>query len=167
MIAGPEPFPPAGSHRKEGEDLRHMKNGFLCVGIAALVLIVPTAWAATELMAAFRGLEIPFDLMNGDDLIAKGKYDLEVHFSKVDTNYLYLLRLMRKGQYLHEVKGGRIEYQAQTIQDLMKDPKIPKDPTLRFRRLPESDIVDIIFESGKTSNFPFEKAFFRLRKAPD
>ena len=81
----------------------------------------------------------------------------------MDTNVLYVLRVMQKGKSINEVPGQGIEYQAQTIQALMKDPKIPERPTLRFRKIPETDIVDLIFESGKSGNFSFMKALFRMK----
>ena len=143
--------------------MRYGKRGSLWAWLALVFLVVPEGRAATTKIAVFRGTEIPFDLRSGDDIIKRGKYDLEVHFSKVDTNVLYILRVMQKGKSINEVPGQGIEYQAQTIQALMKDPKIPDKPTLRFRKIPETDIVDLIFEAGKTGNFSFMKALFRMK----
>ena len=82
----------------------------------------------------------------------------------MDTNYLYVLKFMRKGKSLYDIPGQRIEYQALTLQDLAKDPKIPKEPTIRIRKLPMGNLVDFIYESGKTGNMPFEKAYFRVEQ---
>ncbi len=143
--------------------MRYRKRGVLWASVALVFLAVPYGRAETTRIALFRGTEIPFDLKSGDDVIKRGKYDLEVHFSKVDTNVLYVLRVMQKGKSLNEVSGQGIAYQAQTIQALMKDPKIPEKPTLRFRKIPETDIVDLIFEAGKSGNFKFMKALFRMK----
>jgi hypothetical protein len=120
--------------------------------------------AETERISIFRGIEIPFDFKSGDIVVEQGKYDLEIYYSKVDTNFLYFLRFMRKGRFLYEIPGQRIEYQATTIQELREDPKIPKEPTIRIKKMPSSNLVDFIFESGKTGNMPFEKAFFRVEQ---
>jgi len=130
----------------------------------AIFIIACSGLAETQRISIFRGVDIPFDFKSGDIVVDQGKYDLDVHFSKVDTNYLYLLKFMRKGKVLYEISGQRIEYQAQTITDLARDPKIPKEPTIRIRKLPGGNLVDFIFESGKTGNMPFEKAFFRVEQ---
>ena len=130
----------------------------------AIFIIACSGLAETQRISIFRGVDIPFDFKSGDIVVDQGKYDLDVHFSKVDTNYLYLLKFMRKGKVLYEISGQRIEYQAQTITDLARDPKIPKEPTIRIRKLPGGNLADFIFESGKTGNFPFEKAFFRVEQ---
>jgi hypothetical protein len=82
----------------------------------------------------------------------------------VDTNFLYIIRVLQKGKYVHEIPGQKIEYQAQTLQELARDPKIPEKPTIRFRKIPETKIFDLIFESGKTGNFRYMKAFFRVEQ---
>jgi hypothetical protein len=142
----------------------HRKRGILWASIVVLGFVAPYAGAATERISLFKGVEIPFDFKSGDTVISRGKYDLEIHFSKVDTNYLYILKLLRKGQWLYDIPGQRIEYQALTLQDLAKDPKIPEKPTIRIRKLPTGNLVDFIYESGKTGNMPFEKAFFRVQQ---
>lgn len=143
--------------------MNYGRRGLLWTWVALVFIAVPYGRAETTRIALFRGTEFPFDLKAGDEIIKRGKYDLEVHFSKVDTNVLYVLRVMQKGKPVNEVSGQGIEYQAQTIQALMKDPKIPDKPTLRFRKIPETEIVDLIFESGKTGNFCFMKALFRMK----
>jgi hypothetical protein len=130
----------------------------------AIFIIACSGLAETQRISIFRGVDIPFDFKSGDIVVDQGKYDLDVHFSKVDTIYLYLLKFMRKGKVLYEISGQRIEYQAQTISELSRDPKIPKEPTIRIRKLPGGNLVDFIFESGKTGNMPFEKAFFRVEQ---
>ena len=130
----------------------------------AIFMIICSGRAETQRISVFRGVDIPFDFKSGDIVVDQGKYDLEIHFSKVDTNFLYLLKFMRKGKTLYEISGQRIEYQAQTITALAQDPKIPKEPTIRIRKLPGGNLVDFIFESGKIGNMPFEKAFFRVEQ---
>ena len=130
----------------------------------AIFVIICSGRAETQRISVFRGVDIPFDFKSGDIVVDQGKYDLEIHFSKVDTNFLYLLKFLRKGKNLYEISGQRIEYQAQTITALAQDPKIPKEPTIRIRKLPGGNLVDFIFESGKTGNMPFEKAFFRVEQ---
>lgn len=139
-------------------------KGFLWLALVLAALAVCSVRAETERVSIFRGVDIPFDFKSGDVVVEQGKYDLEIHFSKVDTNYLYVLRFLRKGKQLYDIAGQRIEYQALTIQDLMKDPKIPKEPTIRIRKLPMGNLVDFIYESGKIGNMPFEKAFFRVEQ---
>jgi hypothetical protein len=151
----------------EEGNVKYGKRGVFWALIALVFLAAPYGRAATTKIAMFRGTEIPFDLKRGEDVIKQGKYDLEVHFSKVDTNVLYLLRVMQKGKSIHEIPGQGIAYQSQTIQTLMKDPKIPDKPTLRFRKIPDTSIVDLIFESGKTGNFRFMKAFFRMEQVQE
>lgn len=148
--------------------MNHRKGGVLCAWLVwTAVVAAPYAGAGTTRIAIFKGMELPCDLKCGNEVIKQGKYDCEVHFSKVDTNLLYIIRLLKKGQYVHEIPGQPIEYQAQTLQDLAKDPKIPDKPTIRFRKLPESPIFDIIFESGKTGNFRYMKAFFRTEQVQE
>jgi hypothetical protein len=46
---------------------------------------------------------------------------------------------------------------------LFQDPNIPDDPKLRFRKVPEEKIVNIIFESGKrTGTYPCIKVMFQM-----
>ncbi len=134
----------------------------LALGLATLA--VCSVRAEAERVSIFRGVDVPFDFKSGEVVVEQGKYDLEIHFSKVDTNFLYVLRFLKKGKQLYDIAGQRIEYQALTIQDLMKDPKIPNEPTIRIRKLPMGNLVDFIYESGKVGNMPFEKAFFRVEQ---
>jgi len=141
------------------------RKSYVFGGIIGLVIVLTgTAWGQLERVSVFKGVEFPFDFKSGETIIQKGRYDLEVCYSKSDTSFLYFLRLMRSGKYLYEIPGERIEYPALTIQDLMKDPKIPNGPTIRIKKIPESNLINIIFESGKTGNMPFEKAFFRVEE---
>lgn len=140
------------------------KNRVLWYSFVLAVFTVCSGWAEMQRLSIFRGVDIPFDFRAGDTVVEHGKYDLEVHISKVDTNYLYVLKFMRKGKTLYDIPGQRIEYQAVTMQDLAKDPKIPKEPTIRIRKLPMGNLVDFIYESGKTGNMPFEKAYFRVEQ---
>ena len=140
------------------------KKGIFWHMLVLAAFAVCSGRAETKRVSIFRGVDVPFDFKSGDVVVEQGKYDLEIHFSKVDTNYLYVLRFLRKGKQLYDIAGQRIEYQALTIQDLMKDPKIPKEPTIRIRKLPMGNLVDFIYESGKVGNMPFEKAFFRVEQ---
>ncbi len=140
------------------------KNRILWHAFVLAVFAVCSGWAGTQRISIFRGVDIPFDFKAGDIVVEQGKYDLEVHFSKVDTNFLYFLKFIRKSKILYDIPGQRIEYQALTLQELAKDPKIPDKPTIRTRKLPGGDLVDFIFESGKTGNFRYQKAFFRVEQ---
>jgi hypothetical protein len=143
----------------------HFKEkGILWRALVLAAFAVCSVRAETERVSIFRGVDIPFDFKSGNVVVEQGKYDLEIRFSKVDTNFLYVLRFLRKGKQLYDIAGQRIEYQALTIQDLMKDPKIPNEPTIRIRKLPMGNLVDFIYESGKIGNMPFEKAFFRVEQ---
>jgi len=144
--------------------MRIKQSRFFWRAIGLVVFLTSIAWTQTERISVFKGVEFPFDFKSGDTIIEKGRYDLEIYYSKVDTNFLYFLRIMRKGKFLYEIPGERIEYSATTIQELRKDPKIPKEPTIRIKKIPESNLVNILFESGKTGNMPFEKAFFRVEE---
>ncbi len=144
--------------------MRFKKKGVFWQTLVLAAFVVCTGRAETERISIFKGVDIPFDFKSGDIVVDQGKYDLEIRFSKVDTNFLYVLRFLRKGKQLYDIAGQRIEYQALTIQDLMKDPKIPKEPTIRIRKLPMGNLVDFIYESGKIGNMPFEKAFFRVEQ---
>lgn len=144
--------------------MRFKKKGVFWQTLVLAAFVVCTGRAETERISIFKGVDIPFDFKSGDIVVDQGKYDLEIRFSKVDTNFLYVLRFLRKGKQLYDIAGQRIEYQALTIQDLMKDPKIPKEPTIRIRKLPMGNLVDFIYESGKVGNMPFEKAFFRVEQ---
>jgi hypothetical protein len=144
--------------------MRFKKNRVLWYTFVLAALAVCSVWAEMQRLSIFRGVDIPFDFRAGDVSVEHGKYDLEVHFSKVDTNYLYVLKFMRKGKPLYDIPGQRIEYQAQILQELAKDPKIPKEPTIRIRKLPMGNLVDFIYESGKTGDRPFEKAYFRVEQ---
>lgn len=144
--------------------MRFKKKGVFWQTLVLAAFVVCTGRAETERISIFKGVDIPFDFKSGDIVVDQGKYDLEIRFSKVDTNFLYVLRFLRKGKQFYDIAGQRIEYQALTIQDLMKDPKIPKEPTIRIRKLPMGNLVDFIYESGKVGNMPFEKAFFRVEQ---
>jgi hypothetical protein len=145
--------------------MRFKRSGVYWGRIAlAIFFIICSGRAETKRISLFRGVDIPFDFKSGDIVVNQGRYDLEIHLSKVDTNYLYFLKFMKKGKNLYEIPGQRIEYQAQTIQGLSQDPKIPKEPTIRIKKIPGGNLVDFIFESGKTGNMPFEKAFFRVEQ---
>lgn len=139
----------------------HVFWGGMALSIFTMICSVR---AETERISLFRGVDIPFDFKSGDIVVNQGKYDLEIHLSKVDTNFLYILKFLRKGKQLYDIPGQRIEYQAQTIQDLIKDPNIPNEPTIRIRKLPGGNLIDLIYESGKIGNMPFEKAFFRVEQ---
>lgn len=71
----------------------------------AIFIIACSGLAETQRTSIFRGVDIPFDFKSGDIVVDQGKYDLDVHFSKVDTNYLYLLKFTRKGKVLYEISG--------------------------------------------------------------
>lgn len=144
--------------------MRFKKRGILRLALVLTAFAVGSGQAATKRISIFRGVDIPFDFKSGDIVVDHGKYDLEIHFSKVDTNFLYILKFLRKGKQLYDIAGQRIESQALTIQELLKDPGIPKEPTIRIRKLPGGNLIDFIYESGKTGDMPFEKAFFRVEQ---
>jgi hypothetical protein len=140
------------------------KSGAFWGTIVLVIFVVCFGRAETERVSLFKGVEFSFDFKSGDIIVEQGIYDLEIYYSKVDTNFLYFLRIMKKGKNLYVIPGQRIEYSATTVQELLKDPKIPKEPTLRIKKIPGGNLVNIIFESGKTGNVPFEKAFFRVEQ---
>ncbi len=144
--------------------MRFKKRRILRLALVLTAFAVGSGQAATKRISIFRGVDIPFDFKSGDVVVDHGTYDLEIHFSKVDTNFLYILKFLRKGKQLYDIAGQRIEYQALTIQELLKDPRIPKEPTIRIRKLPGGNLIDFIYESGKTGDMPFEKAFFRVEQ---
>lgn len=132
--------------------------------VLSILAMVCSVRAETARISLFRGVDIPFGFKSGDIVVGQGKYDIEIHFYKVDTNVFYILKLMKKGRQLYDIPGQAIKYSAQTIQELRADPKIPDEPTIRIRKLPGGNLVDFIFESGKKAYMPFQKAYFRVEQ---
>jgi hypothetical protein len=136
-------------------------------GVFLILLWISPAQAQMTMISQFKGVEIPFNFKYEESVFKKGKYDLEVLFSKVDAQSYYYLKIMQKGKSPCHIPGQRLEYQSLTIAELAKDPNIPKQPTIRMKKVPASNTVNILFESGKTGNFPFEKVVFKVEQIPE
>jgi hypothetical protein len=132
------------------------------LGVMLIAFLSLPATAEMVRVAFFKGTAIPFGLKYKDIVLEKDKYDLEVLFSKADTNFLYLLRFIKKGTILCEVSGLRLEYATTFLPELNKDPNIPNEPTIRMKKMPPGNTINIIFESGKKANIPFEKVVFKM-----
>jgi hypothetical protein len=119
------------------------------------------AIAQYKKISEFSGVEIPFNLKHENIVIKKGKYDLVV--LKHQTQQVFYLRIKEKKKILCNVPGEELNYESSSYAQLLNDPNIPYDSKMKFSKIPEEKIVDIIFESGKKNPiYPYIKLRFRM-----
>lgn len=119
------------------------------------------AIAQMKKLCKFKGVEIPFNLKHDNSILEKGKYDFE--FLKHQTQQSFYLRIKTKRKTVCIIPGEQLTYESSGYYAKFEDPNIPEQAKLKFLKIPEEEIFDIIFESGKsTKAYPCIKLRFRM-----
>lgn len=129
-------------------------------GVYLLMICLVQAWAQTEELAEFQGVNLPFDLKSEKVLLDKGKYDFLLVRNPPN---LFLLKIKKKGKTIGLISGGeKINYPGQgDLILLQNDPDIPKFAKLTIKRDPANKIAYLILETGKQARrCPFHKIRF-------
>ncbi len=123
-----------------------------------LLLLPPDVTAQMKSVYKFKNLQIPFDLKHNDSTFNKSKYDIEI----LRQQTTWYLRLIKNRKFLCTIIGTSLEYENKGT-DKLEDPDIPDKPTLKMKKLPEENVLEIIFETGKKANlYPFCKVSFKI-----
>ncbi len=132
-------------------------SGFLLV-----TFISSSAIAQQKRIHIFKGVEIPWTLKYGDDVVEKGTYDLVLI---KNTSTAFSLQIKKKKETVCLILDGeRISYKYQSdLRKLMRDPNIPKKATLRMKRNPALKRLYFIIETGKFGTSSFHKLRFRVQ----
>ncbi len=137
------------------------KISFFVLGIILVLGFVTSVHSQTKKICEFKNVAIPFDLVYDNGELQKGTYSFEV---RRDVNQIaFFLRIKKRRKTICRINGEKLMYESFGTRALFDDPTIPDDPKLRFKRVPEEQIVNIIFESGKrTKIYPCIKVQFQM-----
>jgi len=134
--------------------------GYILIFFLIMHLFSPAVAQMKEIFK-FKEVYIPFNLKHDNSIIKKGKYDFE--FRKDPIQHLYYLRIKTKRKTLCMIKGEELNYESSGYYEKLADPNIPEECKLKFQRIPDEGIVNIIFESGKRIRvYPCIKIKFRM-----
>lgn len=125
-----------------------------------IILLICPAKAQIIKICKFKAVEIPFNLKYNGSVLKKGKYDLEL--IRHQTSRIFYLRIRQKGKAFCIVTGEKLEYESDKgISELLDE--IPEQPTLKIKKIPKKNMVNIIIESGiKAPNYPYVKVSFKM-----
>jgi hypothetical protein len=134
---------------QRGEQMIYLKKSILDCFLKVFLIMCFFCPAEAQYIkiSKFNGAAIPFNLKYENSLIEKGKYDLEL--LKHQTQLLFYLRIKKRSKILVSVSGEKLMYESYGDAGLFNDPNIPDDARIKFSKIPEEKIVNIIFESGK------------------
>jgi hypothetical protein len=140
-------------------DLKRLSSFVL--GIILVLSLVTFAHPQMKKLCEFKNVVIPYVLEYGDGELQKGTYNFEVR-KDVNQN-TFLLRIKKKRRTICNLRGEKQMYESYGTAALFDDPTIPDDPKFRFKKVPEENIMNIIFESGKKSTtYPCIKVQFKM-----
>jgi hypothetical protein len=146
---------------QEEGSMKTKKSFPLILGIILGLGVITPAHSQTKKLCEFKNVVIPFILEYEEGEIQKGTYNFEV---RKDVNQsAFFLRIKKKRRTICRINGEKLMYKSFGTRALFDDPTIPDDPKLRFKKVPEEKIVNIIFESGKrTKIYPCIKVQFQM-----
>jgi hypothetical protein len=130
----------------------------------ALILVFlsssPSSADIREILA-FRDVEIPWTLKQGDVVIEKGTYDVLLIKHGIE---LFCLKLRQNGKAICIVKNPqRIKYgKSNTLYELMRDPDVSQLAKLKLKRNPVINKVYFLIETGNCPHCKFQKMRFRM-----
>lgn len=140
----------------------HAKSITILLRIFLVLLFLSPAIAQNQRIHIFKGVELPWTLINGEDVIEKGTYNL-VLMKNTSTSFSLEIKKKKKTICLI-LDGQRIYYKDQSdLRKLMRDPDIPEKATLRIKRNPALKRAYFIIETGKFGTCSFHKIRFKVK----
>lgn len=125
-----------------------------------LLLSSPVLTSQLKLLCKFRGVALPYRLKYQDEVLEKGRYDLEA--VKKTTSTDYYLRIKKGGKILFLIRGEQWDYQTRGTY-LMRDPSIPDKPTMKMKKNLEEKVFYITIETGRKNRIvPFARLRFKF-----
>ena len=125
-----------------------------------LLLSSPVLTSQLKLLCKFKGVALPYRLKYQDEVLEKGRYDLEA--VKKTTSTDYYLRIKKGGKILFLIRGEQWDYQTRGTY-LMRDPSIPDKPTMKMKKNLEEKVFYITIETGRKNRIvPFARLRFKF-----
>ena len=142
--------------------MENKKTFAFLLGIVFFVFLFSPTHAQMKTVSKFRNVVIPIVLKHEDHVLERGKYDLEI--MRDVTTHVYFLRIYKGGKAICNVAGEEQSYGTWDQRSLLMNPNIPDDAKLRFKKVPEEKIVNLIFESGKRAGrYPCVMVKFQMQ----
>lgn len=125
-----------------------------------LLLSSPVLTSQLKLLCKFKGVALPYRLKYQDEVLEKGRYDLEA--VKKTTSTDYYLRIKKGRKILFLIRGEQWDYQTRGTY-LMRDPSIPDKPTMKMKKNLEEKVFYITIETGRKNRIvPFARLRFKF-----
>lgn len=122
----------------------------ILMGIFIITALSHHASAQMKKIKKFKNVNIPFNLKCDDIIIEKGQYDLEIWAYRAVRQWS--LKIIKKGETLCIVSGKILRDECPGARG-QESEEIPEDPTLKMSRIPALQIFNIIFETGKLTQY--------------
>ena len=111
--------------------------------LAAALVLASVAGAQTK-VTEIKNVTIPLNFKSQDTVIKKGTYNFQV----VDSMGEFYVRIAKGRKNICMVKGEEQSYGVRSS-NLMTDPDVPEEPTIKIGKLSEENKLVIIIETGK------------------
>jgi len=129
------------------------------VGVLMSLMLAAPAAAQLIDIGKFKGVVIPYNLKFKDEVLEKGRYDLET--LKNPDNPTCYLRFKKAGKVICLVEGERL-WDASRAGDWLASADYPDNPQLKMKKNPEEKTLIFTVMTGRRSLFPFLKLQFKL-----
>jgi len=148
------------SDKKEGDlFFKQVFRSFMSIFLI-LLLSSPVLTSQLKLLCKFKGVALPYRLKYQDEVLEKGRYDLEA--VKKTTSTDYYLRIKKGRKILFLIRGEQWDYQTRGTY-LMRDPSIPDKPTMKMKKNLEEKVFYITIETGRKNRIvPFARLRFKF-----
>lgn len=108
------------------------------------------AFAQMKKVHKFKKVNIPFNIKCDDTIIEKGQYDIEIFAYRAVRQWS--LKILKGGNTLCILNGQILRDECPGARGQEME-EVPEETTLKMSRIPAKQILNIIFEAGRMTQF--------------